>query len=97
MMSRRGEPLFIADWDRVLMIHFEVDADELERVVSFQLDLWHERAFVSIVAFTMRGMRPRFGGRFTRWLCQTTASHEFLNLHTYVRNGAESGIHFLTE
>ncbi|MBI3850275.1 MAG: DUF2071 domain-containing protein [Verrucomicrobia bacterium] len=97
ILSRRGEPLFVADWERVLMIHFEVDAEELQRDVPFQLDLRDGRAFVSLVAFTMRGMRPRFGGRFAAWLFRPIATHHFLNVRTYVRHGDEAGIHFLAE
>ena len=39
LLSRQGEPLLIADWDRALMIHFEVDAAQLQRLVPFDLDL----------------------------------------------------------
>lgn len=97
LLSRRGEPLFIADWERVLMIHFEVDPDDLERDVPFQLDLWDGRAYVSLVAFTMREMRPRLGGRAWAWLFQPIATHCFLNVRTYVRHHGEAGIQFLAE
>src|SRR6476646_5095497 len=95
LLSVRGEPLFIADWDRVLMIHYEVDKDLLGRNVPFELDLYHGRAFVSVVAFTMGSMRPFFGGKFTAWLLKPIATHEFLNVRTYVRSGSETGIFFL--
>jgi uncharacterized protein YqjF (DUF2071 family) len=98
LRSRRGEPLLIADWDSVLMMHYEVDAQRLQEVVPFELDRWEEtRAFVSLVAFTMRGMRPRFGGRPGAWLLKPLASHPFLNVRTYVQHGGERGIHFLAE
>lgn len=97
MLSRRGEPLFIAGWHRVLMIHFEVDARALQRDVPFQLDLFEGRAFVSTVAFTMCGMRPRLGGKVAAWLFRPIAAHNFLNVRTYVRHGSETGIHFLAE
>jgi uncharacterized protein YqjF (DUF2071 family) len=98
LLSRRGEPLLIADWDRVLMMHYEVDAERLQRTVPFELDLWEgSHAFVSLVAFTMRGMRPRFGGRLGAWLLKPLATHPFLNVRTYVRHGDECGIHFLAE
>ena len=97
MLSRRGEPLFVAGWHRVLMIHFEVDAQALQRDVPFQLDLFEGRAFVSTVAFTMSDMRPRLGGKVAAWFFRPIATHDFLNVRTYVRHGSETGIHFLAE
>jgi uncharacterized protein YqjF (DUF2071 family) len=97
MLSTWGEPLFVAGWKRVLMMHFEVDAAALQPVVPFPLDLREGRAFVSLVAFTMCGLRPRMGGRLGAWLSRPIATHEFLNVRTYVRHSGESGIHFLAE
>ena len=97
MLSRRGEPLFIAGWKRALMLHFEVDATALQRAVPYKLDLWEGRAFVSLVAFTMRGMRPRMGGKVSAFLFRPIATHDFLNVRTYVRQGRECGIHFIAE
>ncbi len=92
-----GEPLFLADWMRVLMIHFEVDPEELGREVPFELDLFDGRAFVSLVAFTMENMRPRIGSKLGAWLFKPIATHDYLNLRTYVRHDGEPGIHFLAE
>jgi uncharacterized protein YqjF (DUF2071 family) len=97
ILSSPGEPLFFAAWDRVLMIHFEVEAEALQRDVPFPLDLLNGRAFVSLVMFTMRGLRPRRGGRLAAWLFRPIATHDFLNVRTYVRQGDEPGIHFLAE
>jgi len=98
LLSHRGEPLLVADWDRALMMHFEVDANRLQSAVPFQLDLWKgTHAFVSLVAFTMRGMRLCAGGRFGAWLLKPIATHAFLNVRTYVRHDGEPGIHFLAE
>jgi hypothetical protein len=44
LLSVKGEPLFYADWLRVLFIHFEVDAGALQREVPFPLDLREGRA-----------------------------------------------------
>ncbi len=96
-MSRRGEPLFLAGWERVLFIHFEVEAAQLQRDVPFPLDLHNGKAYVSLVAFTMRAMRFRFGGKVLSWLLKPVATHGFLNVRTYVRHGEERGIYFLTE
>ena len=89
--------MFIAGWTGVLMIHFEVDAEALQRDVPFELDLWDGRALVSLVAFTMRGMKPRLGGKLTDFLFRPIATHDFLNVRTYVRHQNECGIHFIAE
>ena len=97
MLSRRGESLFVTGWERVLMIHLAGDAETLQRDVPFQLDLREGQAFVSLVAFTMCGMRPRWGGKLAALLFRPIATHHFLNVRTYVRHGDEYGIHFLAE
>jgi uncharacterized protein YqjF (DUF2071 family) len=79
------------------MIHFEVEAAALQKVVPFPLELKDGHAFVSTVAFTLSRMRPRFGGRFTAWLLKPIATHDFLNVRTYVRVNGEAGIYFLAE
>jgi hypothetical protein len=97
LLSLPGEPLFLADWERALFIHYEVDAALLQHELPFALDLWHGRAFVSLVAFTMRDLHPRFGGRAAAWLFRPIATHRFLNVRTYVKHGNERGIYFITE
>jgi uncharacterized protein len=97
MLRHRGEPLLIADWDRALMIHYEVPVEALRPFVPFPLDLHEGKAYVSLLAFTMKGMRPFRGGRWAEWLFRPIATHGFLNVRTYVRVGEETGIYFLTE
>ena len=97
LLSQRFEPLFLAAWESVLMIHFEVDPEALQRSVPFELDLHDGRAFVSLVSFTLRGMRPRIGGRIAAGLLWPIATQDFLNVRTYVRYKGETGIHFLAE
>jgi hypothetical protein len=97
LLSKWGEPAFLARWDRAVFIHYEADPVELQRDVPFELDLRDGRAFVSLVAFTLQRMRPRIGGRLGEWLLNPIATHEFLNVRTYVRHRGESGIYFLAE
>jgi uncharacterized protein YqjF (DUF2071 family) len=97
MLANAGEPLFLAAWDRAVFIHYEADPSLLQRQIPFPLDLRDGRAFVSIVAFTLLRMRPRLGGRLAEWLFKPIASHEFLNVRTYVRHDGEPGIFFLAE
>jgi uncharacterized protein YqjF (DUF2071 family) len=42
-------------------------------------------------------MRPRIGGKLGEWLLKPIATHEFLNVRTYVRDRGEPGIYFLAE
>lgn len=79
------------------MMHFDVDATELQRAVPYQLDLHNGRAFVTLVAFTLEHLRPRRGGKLGGWLFRPIASHDFLNVRTYVQHNGEPGIHFLAE
>jgi uncharacterized protein len=97
MLAVRGEPMFYARWDRAVFIHYEADSGLLQTDVPFKLDLRDGRAFVSIVAFTLSQMRPRLGGRIGQWLFKPIATHEFLNVRTYVRHRGETGIYFLAE
>lgn len=97
ILSRKGEPLFLADWERAVFIHYEVDPEILQREIPFQLDLLDGKTYVSLVAFTMRRMRPRFGGRLAEWIFKPIATYEFLNVRTYVRHNGEAGIYFLAE
>jgi hypothetical protein len=97
LLSIRGEPLFLADWLRPVFIHYEVPAAALQRDVPFELDLHNGKACVSLVAFTMRRMRPFRGGAFTSWILKPIANNDFLNVRTYVRHRGEPGIYFLTE
>src|SRR2546423_13063735 len=97
MLATRGEPMLYARWDRAVFIHYEADPAALQRNVPFELDLRDGCAFVSIVAFTLSRMRPRIGGRLGEWLFKPIATHEFLNVRTYVRHRGAPGIYFLAE
>jgi len=97
MLAIRGEPMFFARWDRAVFIHYAADPETLQRQVPFELDLYGGRAFVSLVAFTLVRMRPRIGGIIGEWLLKPIATHEFLNVRTYVRHAGEPGIFFLAE
>jgi uncharacterized protein YqjF (DUF2071 family) len=78
LLSSKGDPLFFAHWDRALFIHFEVDPERRQAQVPLPLDLYQGRAFVSLGAFTMRDLRPRFGGNLAKALFGPIATHTFL-------------------
>lgn len=97
METRRFERCFLGDWSGLTFLHFEVKASLLGGVVPFRLDLREGRAFVTLVAFTMRRFRPARGGRLTSWFTAPLATQRFLNLRTYVRGPLGPGIFFMRE
>ena len=58
--ERMSQPLFHADWLRVVFLHYEIEPASLQPWVPFDLDLRDGMAYVSLVAFTMRGLRSDF-------------------------------------
>ena len=90
-------PLFLCDWERAVFIHYEMDPDQLQPIIPFELDLYGGKAYVSLVAFTQSRPRPSVGGFATAWLSMSVASHPFFNLRTYVHCGDEVGIYFIAE
>lgn len=92
-----GETWFLADWCDLVFIHYEVEAAALQAEVPLPLDLSQGRAFISLVAFTMRRMRCRRGGALTAWLTSPIATQRLLNLRTYVVGKDGPGIFFLRE
>src|SRR5687767_47906 len=93
--AARPSPLFHCSWERAVFLHYRVDAHVLQGEVPFQLDLFEDEAYVSLVAFTLRDLRMRRAG--LGWVTQPLATHDFLNVRTYVRCGEERGIYFLAE
>ena len=97
LLRTEGGPFLRNDWEDVVMVHYEVEPRALAPFVPFELDTYDGKAYVSLVSFTMRQLRPRFGGRIMSWLFSPIANHEFLNVRTYVRHEGEHGIYFLAE
>jgi uncharacterized protein YqjF (DUF2071 family) len=89
--------LFVADWLDAIFIHFAVEPSELTPLIPLELDCLDGRAYVSLVAFTQRNLRPTVGGALAAWLATPLATHEFLNVRTYVRHGNARGIYFIAE
>lgn len=89
---------FVADWTGFLFVHFSVPPAVLAPHVPFPLDLHEGRAFVSLVAFELHGMRLPGGlENASRWLLRPVSDHPFLNVRTYVKPAGRPGICFLAE
>lgn len=90
-------PLFYGDWKNVLMIHFAVKPEAIQASIPLELDTLNGEAFITLVAFRQENLKFAKLGPWARILTWPMASHSFLNIRTYVKNGDEQGIHFITE
>lgn len=97
--DREGAPLLTCDWVEVLLIHYAIDPQHLQPHVPFELDLFDGKAYVSLVAFTLKDMHvaPRRMGRFGKLLASPLRTHRFLNVRTYVKREGERSIYFISE
>jgi uncharacterized protein YqjF (DUF2071 family) len=93
---RMLRPLFRADWLDVVFLHYEMEPEVLQPLVPFELDLREGMAYVSLVIFTLSGLRTDFFPRVGKALLRPVSNHYFLNVRTYVRAGSP-GIYFLAE
>jgi len=93
----RWKPFFLGDWMRAMFIHYEVEPAVLQRETPYELDSFEGRAFVSLVAFTMQRLRPRFGGKLAELFFSPIATTRYLNVRTYVRHRNRAGIYFIAE
>jgi uncharacterized protein YqjF (DUF2071 family) len=96
LLSIRGDPFLLADWERVLFLHFAIAPEQLRPFIPspLELDLYEGQALVSLVAVTMRRFRPARPHPFA-WALSLIACQQFLNLRTYVHHRDEPGAFFL--
>ena len=79
-------------WRDLLFVHWAIDVAAVRALVprSLELDLWEGVAYVGVVPFSMREVRPS-------WLPKA-ASFDFLetNVRTYVTHRGEPGVFFFS-
>ncbi len=84
---------YYQEWNNVLFLHWEVSYKVLRALVPprLQLDLFEGKAYVSLVAFTMQRIRPRY-------LPAVRALSDFdeINIRTYIHNNGKPGVYFLS-
>lgn len=84
---------FYQEWKETIFLHWQVSDDELRKLVppELELDLFEGKPWVSVVAFTMDNIRPRYLPAFP----PVSHFHE-LNVRTYVKAGTKTGVYFLS-
>lgn len=84
---------YYQEWNDAIFLHWQVDLEELQKFVpkKLEIDLFEERPWVSVVAFAMEEIRPRFLPAFS------PISNFFeINVRTYVKTKSKSGVYFLS-
>ena len=84
---------YYQEWNEVVFLHYPVDHSGLSEMLprGLELDLFEGQAWISLVAFTMQKIRPRFLPPFS----PISDFHEF-NVRTYVRYKGKTGVYFLS-
>lgn len=84
---------YYQEWNDALFLHWKVPFDNLRKVVPGKLDIdtFDGCCYVSLVAFTMQNIRPRY-------LPAVSLISDFdeINLRTYVNNGGKPGVYFIS-
>lgn len=99
-IEHRSTPLplgrwnFSQEWHDAIFLHYQVDSAVLRSLVpkELELDLFEGKAWISVVTFTMRKVRPR-------WLPAWSPISDFheVNVRTYVRDRrGTAGVYFLS-
>lgn len=85
--------LYYQEWNNLIFIHGRVDKDWLQQQVppGIMVDTFNGDAWVSVVAFRMQRIRPRF-------LPPVKLMSDFgeINIRTYVTAGGKQGVYFLS-
>lgn len=84
---------FYQEWNRAIFLHYQVDKNEMEKFVpqDLEIDLFEEKAWVSVVAFSMEKIRPKGLPSFS-----PVSDFDEINIRTYVKSKTKSGVYFLS-
>jgi len=73
---------FYQEWNLAIFLHWKVDIEELEKFVpeEIEIDVFDGKPWVSLVAFTMEKIRPRYFPYFS-----PISNFDEINIRTYVK------------
>jgi uncharacterized protein len=87
-----GQWKYYQEWNNVLFFHWTIPVDILQKCVpeKYIIDTFNGKCYVSVVAFTMQKIRPRY-------LPSISLISDFneINLRTYIENNSKKGVYFL--
>ena len=82
---------YYQEWNRALFFHYKIDKEILRELVpkDLEIDEINDSDWVSIIAFTMEKIRPRFLPALS-----PTSDFDEINLRTYLTKNGKSGVYF---
>lgn len=85
--------IYYQEWNKAIFLHYQVDMADLERWIpdGLEIDTYEGRPWVSIVAFTMEKIRPKYLPSIAM-----ISNFDEVNIRTYVRSGGKRGVYFLS-
>ncbi|PZP44627.1 MAG: hypothetical protein DI598_14250 [Pseudopedobacter saltans] len=83
---------YYQEWNNVLFLHYEIEADTLRQLVPehLSIDSFEGKCYISVVPFSMEKIRPRVLPSFP----PISNFHE-INVRTYVYHNGYNGVYFI--
>ena len=97
IIKHEGTPFLLCDWLDFVLVHYEVDAKALQNTVPFELDLFEEKAYVSLVAFTLENFSFAQNGMVQSLAMMPIRTHRYFNVRTYIKHRHYRSIYFIKE
>lgn len=84
--------IYYQEWNRALFLHWTVPFKLLRKCVpsNLNLDTFQGKYYISLVAFTMEKIRPKFLPALS-----CISDFDEINIRTYIDNGDKKGVYFL--
>jgi len=88
----KGRWIYFQEWNRALFLHWSVPFELLRKCVpsGLNIDIFGENCYVSLVAFTMEKIRPKFLPSI-----DFVSNFDEINVRTYIENDDKKGVYFL--
>ena len=84
---------YYQEWNNVIFLHWQVELAELKKFVpkELEVDLFEEKPWISLVAFTMEKIRLKILPAFP-----PISDFDEINIRTYVKFNNKAGVYFLS-
>lgn len=88
----KGNWVYYQEWNRTLFLHWVVPFELLRKCVpsNLSIDTFEGNCYVSLVAFTMEKIRPKFLPSI-----EYISDFDEINVRTYIDNNNKKGVYFL--